>query len=150
MAESERTAQPRQRELYARLRGKLGVSRLHSERDLVALVERRLPATVIRSLLENGFSSSEVYRLVLPRRTLAHRFAKHQALSAEESDRAVRVARVAVLAESVFGEPDRAWRWLRKSKRQFGGRAPIAMLATEPGARLVEELLTQIDHGLAA
>ena len=124
--------------------------RVRSDRDLAAIVERRLPASAVKSLVRGGLSTDEVYRLVVPRRTLAHRIAGHQALSREESDRAVRVARIAALAEQVFGDPDRAWRWLRKPKRQFAGRPAIDMLATEAGARLVEELVAQIDDGLAA
>jgi putative toxin-antitoxin system antitoxin component (TIGR02293 family) len=54
------------------------------------------------------------------------------------------------MAEQVFGEPERAWRWLRKSKSRFDGRPPIDMLATEAGARLVEEMIVQIDHGIFA
>jgi putative toxin-antitoxin system antitoxin component (TIGR02293 family) len=50
----------------------------------------------------------------------------------------------------VFGESERAWRWLRKSKRHFDRRTPIDMLATEAGARLVEEMIAQIDDGIAA
>jgi uncharacterized protein (DUF2384 family) len=47
--------------------------------------------------------------------------------------------------------PDgRAGRWLRKPKRSLDGRAPLEQLATEAGARLVEEALFRIDHGLAA
>jgi len=126
------------------------VPRVRSDRDLAAIVERRLPASAVKSLVRGGLSTDEVYRLVVPRRTLAHRIAGHQALSREESDRAVRVARIAALAEQVFGDPDRAWRWLRKPKRQFAGRPAIDMLATEAGARLVEELVAQIDDGLAA
>ncbi len=137
-------------DFYGRLRGKLGVSRIRSERDVVALIEKRLPARAIRSLMRGGFSSAEVYSLIVPRRTLAHRLARHQSLSLEESDRAVRVARIAALGEEVFGERDRAWRWLRKAKRQFRGKSPIEMLTTEAGARIVEELLIQIDDGMAA
>ncbi|MEK7403792.1 MAG: antitoxin Xre/MbcA/ParS toxin-binding domain-containing protein [Acidobacteriota bacterium] len=136
--------------LYARLGGKLGVARIRSDRDLVALVERRLPATAIQSLVRGGLSVAEVYQLVIPRRTLAHRVAGHESLSKEESDRAVRVARIAALAEQVFGESERAWRWLRKPKRRFDGKTPIETLATEAGARLVEEMIAQIDDGLAA
>lgn len=135
---------------YAQLRGKLGVSRLRSDRDLAALVEQRLPATVIRSLLSNGLSDAEVYSLIVPRRTLAHRLTNRQPLSKEESDKAVRVARVTSLAEQAFGEPERAWRWLRKPKRQFEGKTAMEMLATEAGARLVEELIAQVDHGMGA
>jgi putative toxin-antitoxin system antitoxin component (TIGR02293 family) len=64
--------------------------------------------------------------------------------------KAVRVARITSLAEQAFGEPDRAWRWMRKSKRHFQGRTPIEMLATEAGARLVEEMIYQVDDGVAA
>jgi putative toxin-antitoxin system antitoxin component (TIGR02293 family) len=76
--------------------------------------------------------------------------ANHQPLTKDESDRAVRVARITAMAERVFGEPERAWCWLRKPKRNFEGRTPLEMLATEAGARLVEEMLAQIDHGIFA
>ncbi len=141
---------PASASLYARLGGKLGVARIRSDRDLASLVEKRLPAAVIKALVRGGLSDSEVYELIIPRRTLAHRLAKHEALSKEESDKAVRVARITAMAEQVFGEPERAWRWLRKSKRQFDRKTPIDMLATEAGARLVEEMIAQIDDGIAA
>ena len=54
------------------------------------------------------------------------------------------------MAEQVFGEPVRAWRWLRKAKRRFEGKTPVEMLATEAGARLVEEMIGQIEHGIFA
>ena len=135
---------------YSRLGGKLGVSRIRSDRDLASLVEKRLPASVIKSLVRGGLSDAEVYHLIVPRRTLAHRMAKHEPLSRDESDKAVRVARVATMAEQAFGEPERAWRWLRKPKRHFKGKTPIEMLATEAGARLVEEMVVQIEDGMAA
>lgn len=136
--------------LFTRVGGKLGVSRIRSDRDLAALVEKRLPATAIQSLVRGGLSDAEIYRLIVPRRTLAHRVAKQEPLSQEESDRAVRVARITTYAEQVFGESERAWRWLRKPKHRFDGKTPIEMLVTEAGARLVEEMIAQIDNGLAA
>jgi putative toxin-antitoxin system antitoxin component (TIGR02293 family) len=54
------------------------------------------------------------------------------------------------MAEQVFGEPERAWRWLRKPQQRFDCKAPLDMLATEAGARLVEETLVQIDQGIFA
>ena len=62
----------------------------------------------------------------------------------------MRVARITAMAEQVFGEPERAWRWLRKPKRRFDGKTPVEMLATEAGARLVEEMIGQIEHGIFA
>src|ERR1700694_678797 len=135
---------------FARLEGKLGVPGIQSDQDLVDLVERRLPASAVRALVASGLSDTEVYSLIVPRRTLAHRRAKREPLSREESDKAVRVARITSLAEQTFGESDRAWRWMRKPKRRFHGRVPIEMLATEAGARLVEEMIYQVDDGVAA
>jgi putative toxin-antitoxin system antitoxin component (TIGR02293 family) len=130
--------------------GKLGVSRVRSDSDLATLVERRLPAAAIQALVRGGLSDSEVYQLIIPRRTLAHRVARQEPLSKEETDRAVRVARITAMAEQVFGEAERSWRWLRKPKPQFEGKTPIEMLASEAGARIVEETIARIDDGMAA
>jgi putative toxin-antitoxin system antitoxin component (TIGR02293 family) len=135
---------------YSLMGGKLGVSEIRCGEDIASLVEKRLPASAVKALVRGGLSDAEVYQLIVPRRTLAHRLAKHQSLSKDESDKAVRVARLAAMAEQVFGEPERAWRWLRKPKRRFAGKTPVEMLATEAGARLVEETIGQIEHGIFA
>jgi len=136
--------------LYQRIEAKLGIKQVRSDGDLAMLVERRLPVRSIVSLTKHGLGEGEVYALVLPRRTLIHRRAKHQLLTRDESDKAVRLARIAALAEEIFGDEEKAFRWLRKPKRRFDSRTPLEMLATEAGARLVEELLYQIDDGMAA
>ena len=128
----------------------LGVERLRTDQDLMTLVEQRLPSRVVEALRQSGLTDDEVYALVVPRRTLTHRRARREALSQDESDRVVRVARVVALCEVVFGERVRSWKWLRDAKRQFQGRPPLELLATEAGARLVEELLYRIDEGMAA
>ena len=135
---------------YSLMGGKLGVSKIRCGEELASLVEKRLPATAVKALVRGGLSDAEVYQLILPRRTLAHRIAKHQRLSRDESDKAVRVARITAMAEQVFGEPARAWRWLRKPESRFEGKTPVEMLVTEAGARLVEEIIVQIDYGMFA
>ena len=151
MAELNQTAEPvPPGAFYSLMGGKLGVSKIRSGEDLASLVEKRLPATAVKALVRGGLSDAEVYQLILPRRTLAHRIAKHQRLSKDESDKAVRVARITAMAEQGFGEPARAWRWLRKPKSRFEGKTPVDMLATEAGARLVEEMIVQIDYGMFA
>ncbi len=136
--------------LLKRVQEMLGVHRLRSDQDLVRLVEARLATASIEGLRRSGLTDDEIYSLIVPRRTLTHRRARREALSREESDRAVRLARIAALAEQVFGDSERAWRWLRAAKRQFQGRTPLQLMATEAGARLVEELLYRIDEGMAA
>lgn len=136
--------------LYRRVETKLGVNPLRSDRDLARLVEQRLPLTSVESLSQHGMTDEEIYRLIVPRRTLVHRRTRRQPLTHEESDRAVRIARIASLAEEVFGDDGKAARWLRKPKSRFDGRTPFDLLSTEAGARLVEEMLLQLDYGFAA
>src|SRR5438132_14241276 len=75
----------------------LGVHGLRSDEDLVRLVEGRLATGAIERLLQSGVTDDEIYALIVPRRTLTHRRARREALSRDESDRAVRLARIAAL-----------------------------------------------------
>lgn len=136
--------------LYRRIERKLGAGKLHSDRDLARLVEERLPLSSIDSLSSHGLTDEEIYTYIVPRRTLVHRKSKHEPLTHEESDKAVRIARITALAEEVFGQDEKAGRWLRKPKERFDGRSPIEVLRTEAGARLVEEMLLQLDYGIFA
>lgn len=135
---------------YRRMERKLGARELNSDGDLARLVEDRLPLTSVESLSSNGLSDEEIYTYILPRRTLVHRKSKHEPLTHDESDRAVRIARITSLAEEVFGDDAKAGRWLRKVKERFEGRTPLEVSRTEAGARLVEEMLLQLDYGIFA
>jgi putative toxin-antitoxin system antitoxin component (TIGR02293 family) len=135
---------------YRRIELKLGITPLDSDRDLARIVEQRLPLAAVDSLSDHGISDEEIYSFIVPRRTLVHRKTRHESLTHEESDRAVRIARIASLAEEVFGDDAKAARWLRKAKARFEGRTPLELLRTEAGARLVEEMLLQLDYGFAA
>jgi putative toxin-antitoxin system antitoxin component (TIGR02293 family) len=53
--------------------------------------------------------------------------------------------RILRLAERVFGNAAPARQWLNRPSVQLGGRTPLEVLASEDGARRVEELLAQID-----
>jgi putative toxin-antitoxin system antitoxin component (TIGR02293 family) len=66
----------------------------------------------------------------------------------DEPDWDTEVVRIRALAVEVFGAEERALRWLGKPHRRFERRSPPDLLATEAGARLVEEALYQIDDGV--
>jgi putative toxin-antitoxin system antitoxin component (TIGR02293 family) len=87
---------------------------------------------------------------VVSRRTLSRRRKQgKQLLTADESDCLVRLARILLLAEDVFGERTKAISWLMSGPNAaLAGESPISVLATETGARLVETMLVQIDHGI--
>ncbi len=71
-------------------------------------------------------------------------------LTIEESERVVRLTRIQARAEDVFGDVQKANRWLRESLPILDGKAPLELARTESGARLIEQLLAKIDWGAAA
>jgi putative toxin-antitoxin system antitoxin component (TIGR02293 family) len=101
-------------------------------------------------LAKHGFSNDEIYKIVAPRRTLARRKEKNERLSVVETDRVLRLKRIVKEAERVFSEPEKAHRWLRKPSRALGGAVPLELLETEEGARIVENEIGVIDHGMFA
>ena len=104
----------------------------------------------LAGLSQHGYSEDEIFKLVIPKRTLARRRVANEPLTVDETDKALRLERVAVHAERVFGAPDKAHRWLRKPKRRLNGATPVDFLASEVGARKIEQWLNQIDHGMFA
>jgi len=102
----------------------------------------------LADLTRQGYSDEEIWTLVVPKRTLARRVAADEPLTVDETDKALRLQRIAALAGRVFGNPAKAHRWLRKPKQLLGGRTPVDFLKSESGARQVEEMLYQIEHGM--
>jgi len=121
-----------------------------SDFDLAEIVEHGLPVGSLALLKDHGLTFTEVSEIVISPRTLKHRKARAERLSDEETDRLVRVARIVALANMVFGNPQKALKWLRTESDRMGGRPPLSMLRTDAGGRLVESRLWQIDEGMFA
>jgi putative toxin-antitoxin system antitoxin component (TIGR02293 family) len=131
------------------LLGTLLQTQVHSGSDLASLAVNRVGVEVLDRLSEYGLSADEL-SFIIPRRTLSHRRANGERLSADESDKAIRLAKILAQAETVFGSAEKAMTWLRGPKKLFTGKSALAMANTEHGARLVEEALGQIDEGYFA
>jgi len=126
----------------------LGVPPPASEQELLAIIERQLPTSTINRLIALGVTRKEVDEFVIPLRTLQHRRSRREKLTIEESDRILRMMRVLSLAEEIYGSRERALAWLRRPSARLKKRAPFELLKTDAGARIVEDLLTQIDEGM--
>lgn len=85
--------------------------------------------------------------LMISPRTLDRR-KKEDLLPADESERSYRIARLTDLAAEVLGSMDDASAWFKRPNYALGNQKPIDMMKTEPGARLVERTLHQIEHGM--
>ena len=113
--------------------------RFDREIDLQAAIREGFPQSVIDELMEAAdlnikelAACIDVSARSLQRRRKVGRLARY------ESDRLYRLARIVALAKSSLGGRDRATRWLKRPNRALGGKAPLAVIDTELGARVVE------------
>jgi putative toxin-antitoxin system antitoxin component (TIGR02293 family) len=118
--------------------------------ELAELIRQGLPAGTLLVLgekldLKNSTLSK---KLGIPQRTLTRRLSRHSRLTAAESDRTVRLARVYATAVEMIGNADKAAQWLRTPNRALGGAFPIDHLDTDLGTREVENILGRIAYGV--
>ena len=73
-----------------------------------------------------------------PQRTRAH----------VEQDRIRSLMPVLARAIEVFGNSDKATRWMQRPNRALGQKTPIEMLGAKEGRKEVEELLGRIEYGV--
>ena len=118
--------------------------------DLAQLVRKGLPATSVTVLAEKLDLANTVLsqKLGIPLRTLTRRLSQGSRLTAAESDRTVRLARVYAGAVEMLGDEGKAAVWLQTPNRALGGERPLDQLDTDVGARTVEDILGRIAYGV--
>ena len=144
---------------HARRRAPIGASRwlrggreAWSELELARLIAQGIPTSLLGEVMEAGIlSRDEVTRLILPRRTLAHRKRRGEHLSPDESDRLARILHLHRVALATFDrDAEKVRTWLRTPNRALSGEVPLDLIVTSTGARLVEDALLRIEHGVFA
>jgi putative toxin-antitoxin system antitoxin component (TIGR02293 family) len=118
--------------------------------DLAELVREGLPASSVLALAQKlDLGNAALSRkLGIPQRTMTRRLSQHSRLSAAESDRTVRLARVYATAVEMIGNQEKAVEWLRTPNRALAGERPLDQLDTDLGAREVEDVLGRIAYGV--
>jgi putative toxin-antitoxin system antitoxin component (TIGR02293 family) len=92
-------------------------------------------------------SPPHLMRVIEVNERTAQRRKEQGALTAEESDRLARVARVTQRAVDAFGDEDQAREWLQRPNRALRGVLPLDLLGTDAGAELVSDELGRIEYG---
>jgi len=121
---------------------------LNRDIDLQAAIREGFPQEVVEEIMQAaGLGIKELAAcLDLSLRSLQRR-RREGRLARYESDRIYRLARIIALAKSSLGGRDAATRWLKRPNRALGGKAPLALIDTEIGARAVENVLGRIAFG---
>ena len=125
--------------------------RLGSLAALNDAVAEGLPKAALRQTASRVFrdkgEQKQLMNRIVPEATFKRR---RDRLSAAESERTERVARVMANAEYVWGDREDARRFVTTSHPALRGKTPLDAAMTELGARQVEEILGKIFHGLPA
>ncbi len=121
-----------------------------SDSELALLTREGLPVGALTLLAKQlAAERKTVARVVgITERTWSRRTANHTRLSAEESDRTVRLARVFANAADTLGTPEKASSWLQTPNTVLEGQTPLDLLDTDTGVRRVETVLGRIEYGL--
>lgn len=119
--------------------------------ELDERVAKGLPKGALKASISHICKSAEdrkrlLYRII-PEATYKRR---RETLSAEESERAERLARIFATAEYVWNSEPDAQTFLGTPHSMLQGRTPLDVSMTELGARRVEELLWRLYYGIAA
>ena len=69
-------------------------------------------------------------------------------LSADESDRLYRLARVLAHANRVFEDPEESADWIQTPNAALGKQEPLILLDTDIGVQPVDQVLGRIEHGI--
>jgi putative toxin-antitoxin system antitoxin component (TIGR02293 family) len=108
-----------------------------------------VPARVVVDMVQYfDVSKSDIFRVLRTPESTAHKLIKdNRPLDAGASERVVRVADIARIAEETFGKREAATQWLTTPNLALGNATPFSMLDTEPGAIEVRRILSAINHG---
>lgn len=118
-------------------------------RDVLPRIRHGLPANMLEQVAATlGLSASALgKKLGIARRTLSRKHGTGAPLSAEASEKVLRVARLCNLARTLFATDQAISQWFMKPDSALGNLAPIDLLDTDLGAREVESLLRSLAHG---
>jgi putative toxin-antitoxin system antitoxin component (TIGR02293 family) len=125
---------------------------LSNDLKMAEIVSVGLPAAILRSLAEAfGLQTSAIAPIVnISEKTILRRVAARGKLKPDESERVARLMRVYVRAVDVLEDEQKARAWLARPLRVLGGKTPLSLMASEQGAREVEQVLGRLENGIFA
>jgi putative toxin-antitoxin system antitoxin component (TIGR02293 family) len=123
-------------------------TRIRTWADLERVVSAGLPKRSLQLLarraVERGRPVNAFVYSIVPPAT----FKRRNRLSAGESERTERLARVVALAEALWDDESVTRAFLNRPHPLLEDHSPLDVARTELGARRVERLLHDVEHGL--
>jgi putative toxin-antitoxin system antitoxin component (TIGR02293 family) len=122
--------------------------------ELCRVIQRGMPVGVVMSLAAHLLNHAGRIFACLSGEcdliSIASAGSANDLLSIEDSNRVYRLAGILAHASDTFGSFAAAETWLMTPHAIFDKAAPIELIDTDIGYEIVETVLVQIDHGVAA
>ena len=124
-------------------------AKIHSASDLIPVVRRGLRYRSLEHVIAGlGVARETVLGAIGLPLSASKRGHSASRMTAAESDRVYRLARVIAQAEMIFDSDEQARAWLLRPNRALGQVTPLSLLDTDEGSRQVEAVLGRIEHGV--
>jgi putative toxin-antitoxin system antitoxin component (TIGR02293 family) len=117
----------------------------------MGLIRSGLEPKIIESFLikENFLVKDVLERLHIPSSTYFSKKKYHQPLDTYTTEKFIRLITILTMASKILGKTE-AKNWIYRNVPSLGNQAPINLLDTEVGHRLVEQTLLHIKYGMYA
>jgi putative toxin-antitoxin system antitoxin component (TIGR02293 family) len=124
-------------------------NQLQDPKKEVVLIRKGIKTNLVEAYLnQEGFLIKDVLlRLDIPASTYFAKKKSRKLLDNYTTEKFIRLIQVMQKASKVLGHKE-AKNWLYRPIPSLGNELPINLLDTEPGHRLVEQTLLQIEHGV--
>lgn len=120
---------------------------IDSDLALDEAIAAGLPSASLTALMRETELTASDLAPIIPTRTLMASKARAR-LTAEQSDRLARLARLFSLAEETLGSREKARAWMDRPNRALGGKKPIELARRSSGSLLIEQVLGRLAHGV--
>jgi putative toxin-antitoxin system antitoxin component (TIGR02293 family) len=128
----------------------LSEAELNDYAKMVELVTHGISPTMLfnfgRTLGLSGQGTADL--VSMSKSTLDRRNSANKLLTLEESERVLRFMRLYAKAFPLFTTNEATIKWFSTVNKALGDKKPIEYARTEPGARLVEDILGRIKEGV--
>jgi putative toxin-antitoxin system antitoxin component (TIGR02293 family) len=117
--------------------------------EKIEAIRRGVPAAEVEDMIAYlDVPKNDLFRVLALPGSTGHALIKNRRrLDSGSSERVVRVAEIARLADGTFGDHEAAARWLQTKNLALGGATPLSMLDTALGADEVRRILSAINYG---
>lgn len=120
-----------------------------SDLDLIAISKIGLASREITALAERlDLQGKEIAKLLTLSQRTFHRRKPEQLLDHVASERLLMLTKLADHGFDVFEDQGKFNRWLRRPLRILGNQAPLNILDTSQGIKIVDTILGRIEYGV--